>query len=86
VKAHPEYKEATRRVRAAWKAVNAGVRKLRNEQYRAANLLEGCLPPAPELPAAKPDGEAKPPLFDSEADFVTATQRLIKHKRLDDDH
>jgi DNA topoisomerase VI subunit B len=86
VKAHPEYKEATHRIRAAWKAVKAGVRNLHSEQYRAANLLESCLPPAPELPAAKPDSEATPPQFDSEADFVTATRRLINHKRLDDDH
>jgi hypothetical protein len=29
-----------------------------------------------------PGREAKPALFDSETDFVTATRQLIRHKKL----
>jgi hypothetical protein len=39
----------------------------------------------PELPEAKPEGQAKVALFDSELDFAVATRRLIQHKRLADD-
>jgi hypothetical protein len=33
-------------------------------------------------PKAEPKGKAKAALFDSEADFITATRQLIRHKRL----
>lgn len=44
--------------------------------------LRLSLSPRLSCPKAEPDGEAKPALFDSEADFVTAKRPLIRHKKL----
>jgi hypothetical protein len=76
------YKLARRRIESAWKQARAAVSKLHNEQYRAANILSDCLPPAPALPETNPSCEAKPALFDTDTDFVTASRRLGRHKKL----
>jgi hypothetical protein len=84
LQAHPAYGGARKRIKAAWKSARAAASKLHREQWQTAQILEDTLPPPPDLPEAEPDGEAKPALFDSEADFVTATRRLIRHKNLID--
>jgi hypothetical protein len=77
LQAHPGYKGAGKRIRAAWKRVNAAVGKLHDEKRQAAQILRDSVPPAPELPEAQPPGTASPALYDSELDFATASQRLI---------
>jgi hypothetical protein len=79
---HPAFKGASKRIKAAWKSLRTAERKLRSEQRQAAQTLQETVPPPPDFPEAQPDGEAEPALFDSNADFLTATQRLIRHKRL----
>jgi len=87
---HPGYEGASRRIKAAWENASTAAGKLRSEQQRAAQILQDSIPPPPELPKAEPDGAAKPALFDSETNFVTATRQLIRHKKLigsdDNDH
>ena len=63
-------------------AASDAAEELHDEQQQAAEILKDRVPPAPELPEAEPKGETKPPLFDSEVDFVTATRQLIRHKKL----
>jgi hypothetical protein len=79
---HPAFKGASKRIKAAWKSLRTAERKLRSEQRQAAQTLQETVPRPPDFPEAQPDGEAEPALFDSNADFLTATQRLIRHKRL----
>jgi hypothetical protein len=59
-------------------------RKLSVLQDRAVALLATIEPPAIELPEGKPDAQqpASEPLFDSGADFVTATRQLRQYKNL----
>jgi hypothetical protein len=82
LKAHPGYQDASDRITDAWERVSDAAKELRDEQQQAAQILKDSVPPAPELPEAEPKGEAKPPLFDSEVDFVTATLQLIRRKKL----
>ena len=82
LQSHPSYTGASQRIKAAWKRVQAAARILHHEQELAAQTLHDSIPPPPELPEAKPIGEAKPALFDTRTDFVTATQQLIRHKKL----
>jgi hypothetical protein len=82
LKAHPDYKGASRRIKAAWHRTKDAASKMDSEQRQAAKILQDSVPAPPELPKAEPEGKAKPALFDSEADFVTATRQLIRHKRL----
>jgi LmbE family N-acetylglucosaminyl deacetylase len=79
---HPDYKRASQRIKAAWKSARAAASKLHREQRQSAHILQDSIPPPPEVPEAELDGEAKPALFDSETDFVTATRHLIRHKKL----
>jgi len=82
LQAHPDYKGASQRIKAAWESVTAAASKLHGEQQQAAEILHDSIPSPPELPEAEPDREPKPALFDSETDFVTATRQLIRHKKL----
>jgi hypothetical protein len=66
LQAHPGYKGASRRIKAAWESVSAAASKLHSEQRQAAEVLRDTVPPPPELPEPAPAGEAKPALFDSE--------------------
>jgi hypothetical protein len=80
--AHPAYEGASKRIEAARKRVSVAAGDLHSEQQQLAELLQDSTPPAPALPEAKQDGEPKPALFDSETGFVSATHRLIRHKKL----
>ena len=85
---HRGYQAASKLIRAAWEGASAAADDLRKAQRRAAEILTGSVPPPPELPEAKPASEAKPALFDSDVDLITATRQLIRHKKLigsDDD-
>jgi len=82
LKAHPGYQDASDRITDAWERASDAAEELHDEQQQAAEILKDRVPPAPELPEAEPKGETKPPLFDSEVDFVTATRQLIRHKKL----
>ena len=82
LEAHPAFEKASRRIRAAWKRASAAASNLHSEQRQFAGLLQGGIPPPPALPEAKPDGVAKPALFDAETEFVAATRRLIRWKKL----
>ena len=79
---HPDYRDISARTESAYNRVKDAVADLREEQARATKILRESLPAAPELPKAAPIGKAKPALFDSSEDFVTATRRLIADKRL----
>lgn len=83
LRSHPAYQEGWQRIAAAHQQVAAAVENLHNEQHQLAALLEDTVPPPPPLPEAKPDGKATTPLFDSNDDYITATRRLIRHKRYD---
>jgi hypothetical protein len=79
---HPDYEEAKERIEAAWDEVNDAVEELRSQQGRLVAILRKSLPKPPALPQAEPEGVPGVPLFDSEADYVTATKRLIDRKML----
>jgi hypothetical protein len=80
---HPGYQDCVRRIEEAYGRVTEAVDTLDGAQAQAAEILRGtALPSTPELPEAAPPGTAKPALFDSETDFVTATRRLIADKKL----
>lgn len=79
---HPGYQQANKRIATAWKRARAAASALHRQQSRLAVVLQDSLPPPPPIPEAKPKGQPKPALFDSAEDFVTATRRLIRHKRL----
>jgi hypothetical protein len=80
--AHPGYSGASQRIKALWESATAAASELHTEQEQAAQILQDSVPPSPPLPEAEPDGKAKPALFDSETDFITATRQLIRHKKL----
>jgi DNA topoisomerase VI subunit B len=82
LRAHPGYKEASRRIKTVWGRAKAAAEKLHSEQHQLADFLHGSIPEPPALPKAEPEGEAKPPLFDSETEFVAATWKLRSHKNL----
>ena len=82
LQAHPGYRAASRRITAAWQRARTAAAKLHDEQRRLAGVLQDSVPEPPELPQAEPEGVAQPALFDSETEFVTATQKLIRHKKL----
>jgi hypothetical protein len=82
LQAHPGYKGASLRIKLVWETASAAASKLHREQRQAAEILQDSIPPPPVLPEPAPTGKAKPALFDSETDFVTATRQLIRHKKL----
>ena len=82
LRGHPGYDAGRKRIVAAVKRARAAAAIVDREQARLAWLLKDGLPAAPAIPEAKPTGEAVPALFDSSEDFVTATRRLIRHKKL----
>jgi hypothetical protein len=88
LQSHPDYKDARERITSAYEKVQAAVEELRHEQALVARALGDSILEPPHLPEAEPQGIAKPALFDSGLDFVTATRRLIADKKLlrvDDD-
>ena len=82
---HSDYRDFSRRIEAAYERAQDAVAELHSEQERASEILKETLPRPPKLPSAAPSGAAKPALFDSHTDFVTASLRLIADKQLDDD-
>ena len=83
LRGHPDYQNWIRRIEEAYGRAREAIDVLRGAQAQAAEILQGtALPSTPELPEATPPGTAKPALFDSETDFVTATRRLIADKKL----
>jgi hypothetical protein len=79
---HPEYAQASERIEAAWGSATRAAVELRDAQEKLAAILRTSIPEPPEVPKAQPEVVAPPPLFDSTADFVTASKRLINHKAL----
>src|SRR5262249_59212583 len=79
---HPDYGDFSQRIETAWERASAAADQVHAEQERAAEILRENLPPPPECPRATRNGTAKPALFDSGSDFVTATRRLIADKKL----
>ena len=79
---HPNYGDVRERIEAAYERVHKAAAELQDEQDRAGEILRETVPSPPECPKAAPTGPAKPALFDSDIDFVTATQRLIADKKL----
>ena len=69
-------------IKVALGKVKEAAAELREQQELAAEMLRSSLPSPPELPTAAPTGEAKPALFDSADDFVSATRRLMADKKL----
>jgi hypothetical protein len=82
---HSDYRDFSRRIEGAYERAQDAVAELHNEQERASEILQETLPRPPKLPGAARSGAAKPALFDSDTDFVTASLRLIADKQLDDD-
>jgi hypothetical protein len=80
--AHPDYQRAVTQIAAAWEEARDSVERLVEEQTAAADALREAMPAVPALPEAQPTRDAGEPLFDSADDFITATQRLIRHKKL----
>ena len=82
LRAHPDYGDCRERIEAAFEYVQKAAAELQYEQDRATEILRVTLPSPPERPRAAPTATAKPALFDTDADFVTASRRLIADKKL----
>jgi hypothetical protein len=78
---HPEYQAVCTEIKEALAAVEAAVEHLGEVQKEGVSRLRVA---SPKLPVIKPEieAEAPPPLFTTADDFVTATTRLVNHKKL----
>jgi hypothetical protein len=79
---HPSYEPACNAIREALTVVEEAVAKLRGAQKQAEQTLRIALPRLWPVEPRIFDDTAPIPLFDSEADFATASRRLIDHKKL----
>jgi hypothetical protein len=96
MQAHPAYQEALSKLSAAIDALReaspAGLRDASTEfettQLEVAGLLETSVElPEIVLPEPEIDTSSVPrPLFTTDDDYVTATRRLIDHKKLNGEH
>jgi hypothetical protein len=80
---HPDYEGHCAAIRAAHEELSEAARRLQDCQAAALRELEPSLA-LPDPSPIEPEIEVSPPLplFDSEDDYVTATRRLIDHKKL----
>jgi hypothetical protein len=78
---HPSYGQACDDIRAALRDVELAVEKLRDAQQQAETDLAVALPKVRSVEVRLSRTQPSP-LFDSDADFASASRRLIKHKKL----
>jgi hypothetical protein len=78
---HPDYQAVCAEIEEALEAVDAAVKHLGEVQQQGVARLRVVLP-KPEIIEPEIDAVAPPPLFTTDDDFVTATTRLIDHKKL----
>jgi hypothetical protein len=82
LRAHPDYAACCQRIEDAFDQVQDATDELHDQQDAAAEILKDILPAPPDCPTPAPSGTARPALFDSATDFVTASLRLIADKKL----
>jgi hypothetical protein len=78
----PAYADARTKTEVALELLGQQVQKLEQFQDQAAALLADIQPPPIQLPSAENDTPGLEPLFDSRADFATASRRLRRYKDL----
>ena len=79
----PAYHDAVERLRSGLTELEASVEAFRLIQSEILASLRAVRGPRIVLPEVELDGNQPRPLFTTEDDFITATRRLIDHKRLD---
>ncbi|MFL5265368.1 MAG: hypothetical protein ACJ8AH_02030, partial [Stellaceae bacterium] len=85
LEANHDYQAGKDRIEDARQVADDAAIEMNEEQAKLAQILETSVPPVPDLPKAEPEGLEQQALVDSDEDFVTASQRLQRHKALDDD-
>jgi hypothetical protein len=80
---HPDYQAVCAEIEEALEAVDAAVKHLGEVQQQGVARLRVVLP-KPEIIEPEIDAVAPPPLFTTDDDFVTATTRLVNHKKLNE--
>ena len=78
----PAYANARTQIELSLELIQQHVQKLEQLQDHTGALLADIQPPPIELPSAENDTPGPEPLFDSQADFATASRRLRRHKDL----
>jgi hypothetical protein len=78
----PAYVDARTQIEVALELLQQQAQKLEQLQDQAAALLPDIQPPPIQLPTAENDTPRLEPLFNSRADFVTASLRLRRYKDL----
>jgi hypothetical protein len=82
LKRQPAYVDARTQIEVALELLQQQAQKLEQLQDQAAALLPDIQPPPIQLPSAENDTPRLEPLFNSRADFVTASLRLRRYKNL----
>jgi hypothetical protein len=83
LRAHPACSEACERLETALTAVQNAVEAFHETQESVRDQLSGIETSALNAPVAEVSVEALPPLFTTQADYITATRRLARHKALE---
>jgi hypothetical protein len=78
----PAYADAHTKIEVALELLQPQAHNVEQLQDQAAALLADIQPPPIQLPSAENDTPGLEPLFDSRADFVTASRRLRRYKDL----
>jgi hypothetical protein len=76
------YTDVRTKIELSLELIKQQRQKLAELQDQAAALLADIQPPPIQLPSAANDTPGLEPLFDSRADFVTASRRLRRYKDL----
>jgi hypothetical protein len=82
LEAHPLYQNACPELSSTSRAVREAAANLQEAQESVERDLPGIALPEIQTPEAEIASEAPEPLFSTSHDYVTATRRLIQHKRL----
>lgn len=83
LRGHPDYAATVLEIEAALENATVAVDAFHQAQAAARDILEEIELPDLKAPEAELGGNPPLPLFTTDDDFVTASQRLISHKALD---
>jgi hypothetical protein len=83
--AHPQYADARQRISDALADLEQAADDLEKQQEAAIEAFSDIELPDIEAPEPRLEGEQPEPLYDSNDDFVTATEKLKAHKALYED-
>jgi hypothetical protein len=85
VKAHPGYDRHRDTILKAYDDLKKASDALNRAQQQAYQILTEVEPPEPEVPEPNITAEAPEPIFTTADDYETASLKLIKRKRLEDE-